>query len=229
MADELLRALAQRQRDADASEPEFADAVEEDAGEALLDDLFAQLDAPAKPPTAEPEPVATVTELPRRRSAIWAAAGIALAAAAALVLWFASQAPTAKPLPTYNAVVIAGGPAAVRGQHDAVASTVTLKSPSGPIKFQLAPATPVDGTVVVALLARPKQGDAIFALASKATVVESGSVELRGPLSDFIELSPGTWTVDVIIARAEDAPESASEATQGDWPRHAIEVIIGSP
>ncbi len=239
MADELLHALAKRQQEADAADaPAIADAVDGDAGEALLDDLFGELDAksadstPRQAPTddapAEEAP-SNVTELAPRRSAMWTAVAVAMAAAAALVLWFAMRTPAVPGMPAYDAVAISGGPAAVRGQHDAVASTVKLESPSGMIKWDFAPATSVKNGVEVALLAREAGGDIVYAKAPNAKVVESGSVRLRGPLDSFIELSDGTWTVEVIFAPEGHAPGSAQDAQAADWPRHAIEVIISAP
>lgn len=234
MGDELLDALAKRQQEADAADaPAIADAVDGDAGEALLDDLFGALDAKASeaPPSKPPVEAApsNVTELSPRRSATWTAVAVAFAAAAALVLWFAIRPPAAPGMPAYNAVAISGGPAAVRGQHDAVATKIELESPSGMIKWDFAPATSVKNGVEVALLARNAGGDVVFTKAPSAKVVESGSVRLRGPLDSFIELPAGTWTVEVIFAPKGHAPESADDAQETDWPRHAIEVIISAP
>lgn len=232
MADELLRALGKRQRELDEGPSPLADAVGGDAGEALLDDLFGALDAKAsKPAEAESKPdnVATVTELPRRRSALWATAAVVLAAAAALVLWFGTRAPDLPALPTYTAVAIAGGPASVRGDHDAVAAKLQLLSPSDNVRLEYAAAAPVKQSLAVSLLARPASGDPIFATASAAEISPSGSVRLQGPLSRFIQLEPGSWTVEVIITPAEAAPTSAEDAAQGGWQRLPIEVIIAAP
>jgi len=230
MADELLHALGKRQRELDESDPPLMDAVEGDAGEALLDGLFEQLDAaPSKPaPESETTP-ATVTELPRRRSAVWATAAVVLAAAAALVLWFATRAPETLALPTYHVVAIAGGPASVRGDHDAVAKTLTLISPSDNVRLEFAAASPVGQSLTVSLLARPASGAPVFATASVAEISPSGSIRMQGPLDRFIALQPGTWTLEVIITPTEAAPASADDATEGDWQRFPIEVIIAAP
>ncbi len=241
MADELLRALAEGQRKADAAEPPpIADAVDGDAGEGLLDDLFAELDA--RPPADDVPAPATVTELPRRSPTTWTAVAVAVAVAAALALWFAVRAPAAPGMPAYTAVAISGGPAAVRGEGDAVASTVTLETPSGAIDWRFAPATPVEGGVEVVLVARSADAEPVVSKATGAEIKDSGSVRLRGPLDGFIDLAPGAWTIDVVFAAKGHAPDSATDADDandengandandgGGWPRHTIEVIISAP
>lgn len=225
MADELLQALGKRQREAEGGPVPHLDAVDGEDGEALLDGLFEQLDA--KAPADAPAPQATVTPLPQR-NARWAALGVVVAMAAALLLWFGTRSavPT---LPSYRATAIEGGPALVRDAPDGVADRVELSAPSDRIDWSFAPATPVEGALDVALSAqRNDDGTRVFSRAT-AQVSASGGVRLRGPLSDFIALTPGTWSVDVIIAPETHGPSSAQAATASDWPRVTIGVIIDAP
>lgn len=226
MADELLRALGKRQRELDEARPQLSDAVEGEAGEALLDGLFEQLDA--EPLRPEPTP-AKVTELPRKRSALWAATGVVLAAAAALVLWFASQSPASAPLPPYGVDMVAGGPATVRGERETSEAKLVLTSPSDGIEVQLSTAAPHDREIAVSVLATASDGRTVFSRAPSVVVSASGSVRMRGPLSDFVSLSEGSWMVEIVLAPAEDAPESAEDVVEGDWQRIPFEVIIGAP
>lgn len=232
MADELLEALAKRQRESDAKDPPIPlDAFEGDAGDALLDDLFGELDEKAgqtPAPSATVEVPSNVTTLPNRRSAAWAAAGIAVAVAAALLLWLAKPSPATE-LPGYSAVSLAGGPAAVRGDHEDVPEAIELGRPDDSIDWRFSPAVPVEGEVEVVLSARLATGERVFAAVPNPTVSSSGSVRLRGPLNGFIELGEGHWTVEVIFARPGHAPASAEEAKGDDWPRLPIEVIIDAP
>ncbi|MCR9160708.1 MAG: hypothetical protein ACE37F_20650 [Nannocystaceae bacterium] len=228
MGDELLEALAKRQRELDQAEPALAGAVEGDAGEALLDGLFAELDAQpeTKPKKSKPDPE-KVVELPKRRSPVWAAAA-ALVLAAALLLWFAR--PTPPPaLPEYRALSVSGGAAAVRGEHDGVASELQLHSQRDTVRLEFAAAKPVNQAVRVSLLARRPSGAAVFAPLDDLHVSDSGSFRIRGPLERFIRLSEGQWTLEVIVAPESHAPESADEAASGDWQRVPIEVIIAAP
>lgn len=228
MADELLHALGKRQREQDASEPEHADAVEGDAGEALLDGLFEALDEPSAPAQDPAPPNENVVELPGRRTPMWTAVAVMLAAAAALVLWFSRPAPTPT-LPEYRAVSISGGSAQVRGDHDDVADVVELRSPSDRVKFEFSAAKPVRDAVSVSLLARPATGAAVFATLHDLELSKSGSFRLNGPLDRFISLSEGRWTLEVVVAPAGHAPTSAEEASSGDWQRVVIDVIIAPP
>lgn len=229
MADELLEALAKRQRESDAKDPPIPlDAFEGDAGDALLDDLFGELDEKATVAAFSPTApaVSNVTKLPRRRSALWASVAIALAAAAALVLWFAIRAPVALTLPAYTAVAIAGGPAAMRGDHDAVADRLELLSPADTIDWKFSAASPVAESVAISLLATSEDGRVVFVRAVEASVTASGSARLRGPLDTFIQLAPGRWTVEVVFSGASQAPSSPDEVRDGSWQRLPIEVII---
>lgn len=233
MADELLEALGQRQREADAAKPPISlDDFAGDAGDALLDDMFGELDdkagqgpAPSDPPPQTDAAPNNVTALPTRTPAVWAGAGILIAAAAALVLWLAMPS-AVDPLPAYGAVSIAGGPAAVRGDHEDVPEVLKLEQPSDNIEWRFAPATSVEGDLEVVLSARRADGDRVFAAVPNPTVTPTGSVQLRGPLNSFIELGEGHWTIQVIFARSGHAPGSAEEAMGEDWPRVPIEVII---
>ncbi len=233
MADELLEALGQRQRETDAAKPPIPlGDFEGEAGDALLDDMFGELDDKARqkpapsesPPPTEAAPD-NVTALPKRSPAVWAGAGIVIAAAAALVLWLAMPS-SIDPLPAYGPVSIAGGPAAVRGDHEGIPEVLKLEDPSDNIEWRFAPATSVEGDLEVVLSARRADGERVFATVPNATVTPTGSVQLRGPLNSFIELDEGHWTVQVIIARAGHAPGSAEDAMREDWPRFPIEVII---
>lgn len=229
MGDELLEALAKRQRESDAKDPPIPlDGFEGDAGDALLDEMFGELDAksPAAVISSTVAQPSNVTALPRRRSAVWASVAVALAAAAALVLWFAIRAPAANALPAYNAVAIAGGPAAVRGDHDAVADRLELTAPEDIIDWKFSAASPVEESVAVSLLATSKDGQVVFAGSVAAKVMASGSARLRGPLNTFIELLPGQWTVEVVFSGTSEAPSSADEVREGSWQRLPIEVII---
>lgn len=232
MADELLRALGRRQREVAEHDSHLGDAVEGDAGEALLDGLFDALDAGAEPKAdlgeQKPTAASNVTELPRR-SSWWGVAAVGLAAAAALVLWISSRGPNVSALPTYRAVVVAGGPSEVRGAKDDVATRVELSSPTDAIDWRFSAASTVEQDVAVGLLATSGAGDVVYSRAVAAEITDSGSVALRGPLDSFIALDPGDWTVEVLVAAADAVPDSADEAQASDWQRLPIEVMISSP
>ncbi len=230
MADELLQSLGKQQRELDESDPPLADAVAGDEGEALLDGLFEELDAkPATEGSAPEAEPAEVVELPRKRSAMWATAGVVFAAAAALVLWFATRTAAPPELPQYTAVTITGGPAAVRGDHDAVQDVVKLRNPSDTIDWRVAAESPVEQEIAVSLLASQNGGKTVFAAVADAKISGSGSVRLRGPLDRFIELTPGSWSVDIVISPASYAPTESTGAASDKWQRVSIEVIIASP
>ena len=226
MADELLRALGKRQRELDEGPSPLADAVGGDAGEALLDDLFGQLDAKAEVAESKPDNVA---QLPRRRSTIWVVAGAVVAAAAALVLWFARPAPVETQLPAYSLDLVEGGPATVRGAPSNVEKVLELDSPHDSIEVRLSPAAPMADAIDVSLLATKDDGTSVFTAAVDVPVSGSGSIHMRGPLDDFIVLPAGHWTLELVVSPAGTGPTSEEEARDARWQRLPIQVIIHAP
>ncbi|MCA9699224.1 MAG: hypothetical protein KC431_16995, partial [Myxococcales bacterium] len=214
--------------------------LEADEQEQLLDRMFAQVDAAerAEPPVeraeqdegAEPAKVIPI-DRPGRR--LWGGTlAVATAAAAALLLWWGSDREpdqTLAMLPDYATSELRGGEAAVRGEPSED-RTLALR-PNGNIDWVLTPTKPVVGGVEVALLAEavPAGPDPVFVARVPAQVSGPGALRLRGPLDDFVALTPGEWRLTLVIAAPGQLPTSVTEITQadrGDWRRVSIRVKI---
>jgi hypothetical protein len=239
--DELLRALARRQaRSRAENDPAMHTATDEsydesegndalmrplDAAEreAVLDAVFSRLDAGD---VADSEPVGAVAPaiaLESRRPSrgrLGAMLGAAVAIAAALVLWIAR--PGVRPgeaLPDYAISTLHGGASTVRSDPTEVDRTLVLTDGAQSIDVVVAPAHAVTGPVAVTLIAEASDRPAQLVAVDSAEISPSGSVRLRGPLSKFIVLEPGTWQLWIVITRADDRPTSAEAARDDEAQR----------
>jgi hypothetical protein len=228
---------------------------------AALEALDASLDAAQEAPDAPKAPdaqeapeapsaeasssgAATVIDLRSRRRfgvGIGVGIGVALAAAAAVALvWFGvsglggpGREATVAMLPSYSTSELRGGLAAQRGDVEAPETELEL-SVDDRIDWVLTPAEPVREALDVALLARPETaaGEAVYRRDVAAELSPAGAVRLRGQLDTFIELSPGRWSLTLLIAPAGALPSDAAEANSeaGGWQRATIRVTIrGAP
>ncbi len=226
MADELLRALGTRQRALESAELPGMEAVEGEAGEALLDQMFASPDATTRQEVVDEE---AVVPLKPRATVPWTAIAVFVAAAAALILWLGLRPAQVPGLPPYDATMLTGGPAAVRGDGEDVQPLVTLRSPADAVDWRIRPKTPVSVPVAVSLVATGEAGALVFASGVAAEVSDAGAVRLRGPLEAFIVLTPGRWRVDIVPTPAADVPRSADEAQARGRQRISVEVEIEAP
>src|SRR5690606_3932962 len=126
---------------------------------ALLDGVMAQLGKGVTPSAPQPVVEEKVVELDERRgrSPATFVLALAIAAAAALVLWFVMQGPSRPPgpevatLPTYAFTEMRGGIAKTRS-GDETPQEVELRA-DDEVDWVITPATPVRDAVEVALLA----------------------------------------------------------------------------
>lgn len=248
MADDLLRALGRRQREApeseDRSEAEDAMLRPFDEGEraSLLDAVFERLDAEASEDArdaapeveAAPRPSDEIVDLAARRARRGVAIiAVAASLAAALLLWLALRPPSPRDgdpiarssLPTYAVTRLQGGDASVRSRPDGPPSRVELR-PGAEIDWIITPGEPVSGPLGVAIRAQPRGGAAVF-VTPLVEISPEGVVRLRGPIEGLGPTAPGVWTLDVLIGRPAELPRSAEAAAdEGGWPRVRVEVTI---
>jgi hypothetical protein len=218
-----------------------------DEGEraSLLDAVFERLDAGGEAGGAddedEPTTVAApsadaakvVELLPRRSRMRVGVIAIAASLAAALLLWLVVRPaqtpdrPAVAALPEYTITQLRGGDATMRSEPSAPPSAITL-APGKAIDFIVTPSTPVHGPVGVAVLATPERGAPVLTRV-EAEISAEGVVRLRGPIDALGPDAPGTWTVDLLVARPEALPNDADAAmADGPWSRSRIEVTIAS-
>lgn len=240
MTDDLLRALGQHQqaaldRDQPADDDELGRPFQGAEREALLDDLFARLDAGQPEPEtavastpAEPEQTAdnVVPLAPRRRGA-WAGTLIAAAAAATLVWWVVPGSDgTELDVPPYSFSRLEGGDVATRSDHTAPERELKLR-PDSTINWELTPDEPTRSPVGVALRAKAEDGQQLFLPQVDAEISASGAVRLRGRLDRWLTLSPGVWTLTLFVAPAEQLPRDAEQANEpGAWRTLDVRVTI---
>jgi len=219
--DELLRALARLEKQSrtpgapmqttadprpDPAEPaaDLTAPFEPSERAALLDAVFARVDGES----AHTE-VRSIESAPKRgRTA--AIVAVAIAIAAALVLWIARPADVGASLPQYTLTELRGGTTGMRSDPGAVDRVVEV-SPADRIELVATPATSVAGPVVVHLIAQASNGAARMARVP-AEVSASGAVRLEGSLADWLVLEPGRWRLVLAIAPADRAPTSAEAA-----------------
>lgn len=259
MADEILTALGQvaRERRDRVHDPSVADDDEAarvllrplDADEhtllleRVMNGLAAASESPtpavsaavsSAPPAATVEPTPGVADrepalaqviplAPRRRA--WFAGLGSLAAAAVLLVWIASGDDFAG-LPEYT-LVRGGGDAVTRSGDTPSGPRITLRSDSA-VDLVLAPQATTEGQIAVSLIA--VRGDETLWLDPVgAEVSTDGAIRLRGARA--WGLTPGPWTVTVVIARANQAPADLDAYRRGparasDWQRVQLELEV---
>ncbi|HVI02634.1 MAG TPA: hypothetical protein VM869_28205 [Enhygromyxa sp.] len=245
MSDDSLHTLGRKQR-ADLEHPSVPPSLEDELSRpfdereraAILDSVFERVDAnSAAPPSSSPagEP-GQVVQLGARRRGPLIGSLLALAAAAALVWWAwpkptPEQGPVAAAVPAYTFTALDGGIAEQRSDTDlpidATAPELKLH-PDSVIEWVLTPAEPAQGPIGVALLARSEDAVTKFVSPLEAEVSEVGAVRLYGPLSGYVELDPGQWSVVLFVAPPQQLPSDASEASRDHtrWRRLPLRVII---
>lgn len=243
MADELLRALGKRQADsapgragdeAEGSEAARAMLRRFDADERaeLLDGVFAELDAHAEAPgtqSAAP-PAVVVLEARRRPRAAWIGAVVAIAAV--LVLWLGTTrgpATSGEAMPSYAATRLEGGTATMRSAQTELPSALEL-APDASIDWIFTPATPVRTPVAAVILAARVGKTPVLVRPAALDVSAQGVVRIKGSLGEVLPLSPGTWSLDVLLGEPTRLPDSVAAAEQGGaWSRVSFEVKIADP
>lgn len=220
MDDELLRALGRTQRRGAPSPPPMPDAPPSpspapellapfDTAErdALLDAVFAKVDGDAATPEVTP-----IVAAKRSHARSLGLVAIAVAIAAALVLWVARPSDTGAALPSYALTELRGGAATVRAEPGDTDRELLLARGER-IELTLTPAQPTTAPLVVDLVAR-SPGHADVTARVPAQVTASGAVRLAGPLDDFIALEPGAWQLWVVLSPAAAAPRDAIAALE---------------
>ncbi len=230
MDDDLLRALGRHQREdlevpSAASEPPS----ERDA-DALLDAVFARVDAGQVGPPVE---LAPVIDLAARRRQL--TMGIVLALAAALVLGLGlvvlvgqgrNDAPQVASLPSYATSELRGGPALTRSDERPSELSMTA---SDQLDWIITPAQAPAHALELGLLIEPAgaPADARWITKVPATITESGVIRIRAPLAELAPLEPGEYAITLIIAAQGGLPSDREAArTREDVQRVAIRITV---
>ncbi len=202
----------------------------EDETERLVDVLAGALErGPEAPePEAREAPIslaerrAQVEELeatPRSRAGWIGGAGL-LAAAAAVLLWVrpfsgagVGDAVVDEALPGYSLVVRNRSVMEARSADEKAEPTARYR-PSSRVHWVLSPERGFAGTVAVAVLARRHGGPARLLRVDAAALERSpeGAVTLRGRLDELLPLSPGEWTLSVLVGAAGALPDAVEAA-----------------
>ena len=164
--------------------------------------------APAAPPppVTPPSPVAPRPPVRRSRRLLGPAFVLALAAAAAWLLWPRGL------LPAYT-LALEGGDATARGGPAPDAAGRVVLASGSRIEIVLRPATPVEGPVQAHLY---MDGDPPAPLEAAVEVAPSGAVRWSGTAGQLV--GPRTGDVDVllVVARPSAQPAPAEIARQPD-------------
>lgn len=245
MADELLHALGMRQAEESRrleGEPSTDESDEvrallrpfEDEERAnLLDGVFEQLEretaaAPGDEAPRDAAPQVVALE-PRRRSRL-AWIGVVTAIAAALLLWLGSRGriTPSETLPPYEATRLEGGVAAMRSSDADPPSSISLHDDAS-IDWIFTPRAPVRTPVGAVLLATSAEQRTVLVRPEALEVSEEGVVRLAGRRAEVLPLSPGTWSVTVLLGAPATLPRTAGEAEHaGGWSRVSFEVTIAA-
>lgn len=233
MDDDLLGALGRHHREQlDASEeplvnddPYFSAAqpFTELEREALLDAVFAQVDASARPsaePVAHPsaEPIAPVIDLAARRRRALGAVVVAIAAALVLGLALASlldrepnKPPQVAVLPAFATSELHGGPASTRSDDRPSALAMAADDE---LDWIITPAEPPSHALELGLILEPREpvGEARWLPAPPATITESGVIRIRARLDELAPLAPGDHVLTLVIAEQGRLPADLDSA-----------------
>lgn len=253
MTDDLLSLLGRKQRD-DLDEPldgaseqdPLTRPFDDDERAAILDALFERVEeqtsegaaerdesATRNQPVARAEPApSNVVSLASRSRRVLVGSVLALAAAAAVVVWFVprSEPNTVAMVPDYAFTKLGGGVAVQRSDDNPLAAELpelTLRLDST-IDWVLTPAQPTQAPVGVALLARSDAGARVFVPRLAAERSAQGAVRVRGRIGELVELELGSWTLELLVAAPEQLPTNADAAaeTEAPWRRLSLRVII---
>lgn len=244
MADELLRALGKRQKDADESmnapapqagsegAPVDAEATRPFDGEEraeLLDAVFAEVDAVAGEADAPAPPV----DLAARRAArgrTLVAAAIAVAAAVLLFLFLRGDAqdpgaPEIAKLPDYALTELRGAKATTRDDPDAPPTEVALDS-DATLEVVLTPAKAVRESVTLVVIATRSGEDSRLLEAAGVVVTEQGAIRWQGTVDTELGLQPGQWSLEFVVVPAGSVPKTVEAASNEAFPRTRIKATI---
>ena len=160
---------------------------------------------------------------PRRSTRLWAGAGVALAAAAALVLWMRPH-PVATGLPAY-AISASGGVADLRGPAPGVVvegqtAPVQRLRPQSELEIACRPDSAVAGPVAARVFF--VHGGVVEELRPDVQVAPTGAVALRIRGSELVALHIGQAELRVVIGRpavvgAIASPPAASDGEGARW------------
>lgn len=260
MDDDLLRALGRHQREdlevpAPMSEPDGQDSFgwpSEDERDALLDAVFARVDAdeaaatstapneaeraehpPVEHPSVELAPVelAPVIDLSARRRRLVTGLALALAAALVLGLGLASllghdrnDAIEVARLPPYATSELRGGPALTRSDERPSALSMAA---SDQLDWIITPTHAPAHVLELGLLIESGAGEARWITPVPATITDSGVIRIRGRLDQLAPLEPGEHTLTLVIAAQGQLPSDREAArTREDVERVAIQISV---
>jgi hypothetical protein len=221
--DELLRALARTQKrhaGPDAPMDTTADRVEQPASPiaelvapfgpeeraAMLDAVFARVDAEARAP--ETLPIGSISNRSRGRTAAIVSAVVAVAAA--LVLWVALPRTSEPQLPSYALTELRGGASSMRGDPGSLDHVVELNA-GEEIEITMTPASATRVPLVVDVIAEAQGHEPTMARVP-AIVSASGAVRIAGSPTEWLGLAPGSWRITVSVAPVDQAPATTDEA-----------------
>ncbi|HET6583578.1 MAG TPA: hypothetical protein VFG69_09020 [Nannocystaceae bacterium] len=239
MDDELLRALARHHRrthgETDPGMPPTSDgSADERAAElsrplsaqerdSVLDAVFSAVDASADAGSA---PVARSSA----KRGVIAVIGVAVAIAAALVLWIARPGGNAAvELPAYSITSLKGGVATVRAEPTEVDRELLLEGDANEIDVVVTPASAVQGPLAVTLVAQAPDEAPRMTIAESAEISESGAIRLRGRVTRFLRLPPGAWQLWVVVTPANRVPKDPDDALHNEsYARASFRVKLTS-
>jgi hypothetical protein len=184
--------------------------------------------AAAELPKPKPSP------LPFRPARIGGWLTAAAAVAACLFVLLRSPAPMPA-LPVYTAE-LSGGVQTMRGDEPDPAGRQPAFGPGSILTLVARPEKSIDGRELDARgFFSPQTGKAdLTPWKPEIKIVDNGAVRLSGTLDDEIQLSPGAWTVWVVVARKGKIPsvsELQSELLAGrtqhsDWQALHVDLLV---
>lgn len=241
MSDELLRRLgedlARRRERVEEGEgpPELVSPLTTDERESVLDGAFARLAEEPKEPEVPQEPevdrvVPMTPKEERERSPVIAIVGVVLAVAAALLLWWGTQRPEPEPeliaaLPEFSISRLAAGPATHRAGDDEIPESIELR-PDDRIELTLTPAQPVREPVGLVIVARGAEGGPPILVRPERGVQVSpnGAIRIQASLSSLVTLSPGEWTLELLVGPTARLPDEVAELSTDPPPWRSLTV-----
>ena len=248
MDEDLLRALGERQRAAEPSERDgesvsealpaelaaLLEPIEGEEADELIDGAMRRLEASETEADAKGESASETPTAEATAAANWkGAVAVVVAMAAALLLWFGLSSGGGGTMPEYSVVSLQTGPAAMRSDGGGSVQRKVSTPAGGPVDWRFSPTGTVPGTIAVALLATNVAGESKLSRPKGVAITPAGAVRIAGPLDRFIALSPGAWTLEVIIGPPQTLPSSPEAAIgagrDAGWQSIPLEVTITAP
>ena len=226
------RARARWNADTGALLDDLDDADEDD--EALVAAMRARAEAEAAGREDDVEEVegaaaaqgAEAATEPAANDRRWTWVAVVAAAAAMLLAWAWLRAGRSAELPTFEERAFEGGARTVRG--DAPADAVFF--PDTRLRWAIAPTASVDADVDIRVHA-VGPGDLCLALDRGKRIANSGAIEIAGPLGDLMPLSPGNWSLTLLVApreTMESLPNPCAPNDAGAYPPGVTSVATHS-